>query len=361
MVDRRCLGMAQQQGVLNPSTRNGNVRVARMTIENPRYDVAMSFLSKDEAVASAIYQKLNEGLQVFFFPRSQEDLAGTDGLESMRKPFFDDSRVMLVLFRESWGKTPWTRVEETAIKEACLEHGWQRLFFVVLDPASTLPVWLPKTNVRFNYADYGLEQAVGAIKARVQENGGQNLPLTATKRGEIFEADERFRRDKSRMRSSDEGLNAILKNVIELFRQIEQKCAEVNAQGFLEIRCRSVFKEREITQSCSMTDGHVGVGVSWNQLYSNSLDRSSLIIREYNGGLIFPDEMGLRSYAFGPPETLQEIKYSPDLSFAREYGWKQDDGTEFLSSAVLAERCVIRFVDLANRYARGEIKNKSPW
>jgi hypothetical protein len=110
-----------------------------MSVEKPQYDVAISFLAKDEAVATAIYQKLNEGLRVFFYPRSQEDIAGTDGLESMRTPFFNDSRVMVVLYRDPWGKTPWTRVEETAIKEACLEHGWERLFFVVLDRASHLP------------------------------------------------------------------------------------------------------------------------------------------------------------------------------------------------------------------------------
>ena len=64
----------------------------------------------------------NEGMKVFFYPRNQEELAGTDGLESMRKPFFD-SRVMVVLYREKWGKTPWTRVEETAIKEACFKDA----------------------------------------------------------------------------------------------------------------------------------------------------------------------------------------------------------------------------------------------
>ena len=39
-----------------------------MTIENPKYDVAISFLSKDEAIASAIHQRLTEGLGVFFYP-----------------------------------------------------------------------------------------------------------------------------------------------------------------------------------------------------------------------------------------------------------------------------------------------------
>jgi hypothetical protein len=68
-------------------------------------------------------------------------------------------------------------VEETAIKDACLEFGWHRLFFLVLDQSSALPIWLPHTHVRFNHAEYGLEQAVGAIKARVQENGGDSIRI----------------------------------------------------------------------------------------------------------------------------------------------------------------------------------------
>ena len=59
-----------------------------MPIDNPKYDVAISFLFEDQNLAAAIYDKLSEGLKVFFYPRNQEELAGTDGLESMRKPFF---------------------------------------------------------------------------------------------------------------------------------------------------------------------------------------------------------------------------------------------------------------------------------
>jgi hypothetical protein len=116
---------------------------------------------------------------------SSGNLAGTDGLESMRTPFFEESRIVVVLYREPWGETPWTRVEQTAIKDSCLEYGWQQFFFLMLDKTSPPPKWLPHTHVRFNYADFGLEQAIGAIKARVKECGGVTTPLTALKRAEL--------------------------------------------------------------------------------------------------------------------------------------------------------------------------------
>jgi hypothetical protein len=47
-----------------------------------------------------------------------------------------------------------------------------------------------EAHVRFNYADFSLEQAVGAIKARVQERGGEIKPLTPTRKAELLRAEE---------------------------------------------------------------------------------------------------------------------------------------------------------------------------
>src|SRR5260221_6511073 len=115
--------------------------------DEPKYDVSISFLSQDEPTAAAVHDDLSKGLEVFFYPRNQEELAGTDGLDSMRHPSLDDSRVAVVLYRERWGTTPWTRVEETAIKDRCFKHGWHSLFFMALDNAATFPTWLPHTHV----------------------------------------------------------------------------------------------------------------------------------------------------------------------------------------------------------------------
>ena len=294
---------------------------------------------------------------MFFYPRNQEELAGTDGLESMRKPFFNDSRVMVVLYREPWGKTPWTRVEETAIKDGCLEYGWERLFFIVLDRKSPIPLWLPKTLVRLNYEDFGLEQAVGAIKARVQENGGECSPITPTKRAEIYKADERYRQDKLRMNSS-EGLESIFQSVAALFTDIEKHCAEITAQRSMQIRCGKILQEGNANQSCTLTNGNVGMAVSWYQRFSNTLDNSGLVVCEFNGGLILPTDVGQSVYLV-KPQKLLETRYAPELSRAREFGWKVNGASDFISSADLAEQCVIQFVDLANRYDNGELPRRT--
>jgi hypothetical protein len=320
-----------------------------MTIESPKFDVAISFLSKDSHMAAALYEKLSQGLNVFFFPRKQEDLAGTDGLESMRTPFYDDCRVTVVLYSDPWGKTPWTRVEETAIKDGCLAFGWQRLFFLTLDQ-SALPIWLPHTHVRFNYAEYGLDQAVGAIKARVQEQGGHALPMTPAKRAEMLQAEEQFRDDKQRM-NSETGLNCITASVRVLFTEIERLSNELQDQNRANVRCGIVFRERQVYQECVITNGYVGIHILYNQPYTNMLTGTELAIREYKSALMLPAEAGTRFY-INPPRIDRETTYLPDLSLAREYGWVQKGKKEFLSAKALANRSVIALLDLASRTMR---------
>jgi len=70
------------------------------------------------------------------------------------------------------------------------------MFFVMLDGASELPIWLPRTHVRFNYEIFGIEQAVGAIKARVLECGGIIEPMTALKRAAIYKEEARYQEQK---------------------------------------------------------------------------------------------------------------------------------------------------------------------
>jgi DNA-binding response OmpR family regulator len=138
----------------------------------PQYDVAISFLSKDQLIASYLAGRLAESLKVFYSPRNREKLTGTDPLDTMRLPFVLGSRVIVLLYRAPWGDTEWTRLEQSAIKEGCLSRGWSTLVFVQLERGGKVPVWLPRTLIRFLLEDYDIDQLIGVIKARVQERGG---------------------------------------------------------------------------------------------------------------------------------------------------------------------------------------------
>lgn len=324
--------------------------VSQMSLDNPKYDVAISFLAKDEPIAAAIDLKLRESLDVFFFPNKQKDLAGTDGMESMRTPFLKDCRVMVVLYREPWGKTRWTAIEETAIKEACFNEGWKRLFFISLDRTSRLPDWLPEFLVRLNWEDFGLEQAVGAIKTRVLENGGRPAPLTPLKKAQLLKVAENLDFERSKVGTS-EGIRKVFDKVIELFQEIQRHCEEINAQGTMEIDCRSSITPGDVYQTCALRRDRIGMAVMWRQQERTSLNNSALIVQEFIGGLPAPGQ----SVHIEAPEILDEKRYAALVSYTFEYGWTHSDVNSFVSSMTLAEQLVSQFIDLVGRANSGEL------
>ena len=85
--------------------------------DSQQHDIAISFLSKDETLACKLAEELEREFSVFVFSKEQEKLAGTDGLETLRSAFRDESRLNVVLYRDGWGESPWTRLEQTAITD----------------------------------------------------------------------------------------------------------------------------------------------------------------------------------------------------------------------------------------------------
>ena len=306
-----------------------------------KYDVAISFLSRDESIAKAFWERLGQGLRVFFYPRNQEDLAGTNGLESMRLPFLDAARLAVVLYRQPWGDTQWTGVESTAIQEGCLRLGWRRLFFIMLDEGPP-PQWVPDVYVRFNYAEYGLEQAVGAIKARVQELGGEIIPLTAAQRAEAAARQTLLLQCKEMIRSG-EGQGVVEEETQKLFLGIGAVCNEISRGGTLSIDVRI---EKRL---CIMRSACVSLAVA---LDFSSL-RSELTVREFDQRL---PVVGERRLALHEPRVLREFTFVPDLDGARQAGWtaKGSNQSAFVSTRLLAEDIVGRLIDLNARSERGE-------
>lgn len=319
------------------------------------YDVAISFLYRDLALAQALYDQLSQSLKVFFYPRNQEEIAGTDGLESMREPFRHQSRLNVVLYRAEWGKTPWTGVEEVAVKDSCLATSFKSIFFFVIEPTSQIPVWLPETHVRFNFADFTLEQAVGAIKSRVQERGGHFNPMTPSRKVALLKVEEEYQRDRRQI-SSQEGLRKVYENVELLFAEIAKQVEQVNANGHLDIDHRTTLHFGNMEQSVLLGMHRLGMAIVWFQRYSNILDENAyLIVREFNENMIIPPgHMRLRE-----PDVLKETKYDPDISRTREYVWAPRKAKgDLITSKDLAALLVLEFLDLVERDRAGKIHRK---
>ena len=83
-----------------------------------KYEVAFSFLQDDEQLALEIADRIRDRVSVgvFVYSERQEELVGTDGVDTFSRIFGEESRIVVVVYREGWGQTRWTRVEETAIR-----------------------------------------------------------------------------------------------------------------------------------------------------------------------------------------------------------------------------------------------------
>ncbi len=260
----------------------------------------------------------------------------------MRQPFLpENSRVVVVLFRDPWGQTQWTGVEALAIQDRCLKDSFQTLFFMMLDSSSTPPAWLPATHVRFNYAEFELEQAVGAIKARVKERGGTITPLTPKRRVELFKLEQEYQRDRERLRS-DTSLKVIRNQVSILFRRIEALVCDANAD---DIGLEFIPDNGQL--SCHVRNNRTSLMVTSD--YPNFGDLE-LVVREFDRRLAVCARGEQPIYFNGEPRETRARRFKPELNRAREYGWVEDGRpATFVTSEGLADRILIDFVDLVER------------
>jgi len=312
------------------------------------FDIAISFLTQDEALALELRDRLSPNTDVFVYSKKQEDLAGTDGLESFRAAFGSRARLVVVLYRSGWGQTPWTRVEETAIKERVLSDGWECLFFMMLGKGATPPKWLPKTHIRFNFEEYGLEQALGAIKGCLQRLGGILRPSDPVQQAKVVERRKAFHAERQRLLRCEEGVKAVREEVSVIYQHAESCITKINASTELKLRIGNNGN------LCVMTNGQVAVTMYWCPYYANTLEGSPLVVRELAGPVCLPGENSV--YAVDP-RVISEKRYEPELS--EEAGWcwvTEAKPKEFLSSTKVADMCVEAFLQLIDRVASGDLR-----
>ncbi len=114
-----------------------------------KYDVAISFLEKDADPAIKIDTLISHRVSTFIYPKKQVEVAGQDGEALFNAVFGKDSRAVIVLYRDLWGKTPWTRVEETAIRnrgfrkrcDAPPPNGCRKIAYGLDTPNTAPKVW----------------------------------------------------------------------------------------------------------------------------------------------------------------------------------------------------------------------------
>jgi len=308
-------------------------------------DVAITFLSRDLSLATTLRDELGSKLNVFVYTEKQEELAGTDGLESFREVFRHRARLVVILHREGWGDTDWTNVERQAIEERFLKDRTAFLFVIMLDDSQP-PPWLPQHLIRFNLKDFSVEQAVGAIKARALDLGSvvqkPSPAFSASRAREIAE----FGKRRGELFGNELGARQACEEAQKVISLISARAAEIiSTEPTLNVEYGAD------PDWCVIKKEFVAVHVSYRNRIINNIREAKFVVRELRGPVLMPRQQG---YYYHEPRELGETVYLPELDRALGWCWKLPDGKTKTNEEV-ADFSIARFFALIDAEAAGDL------
>ncbi|MGK7312694.1 MAG: hypothetical protein ACN0LA_10705, partial [Candidatus Longimicrobiales bacterium M2_2A_002] len=232
-------------------------------------------------------------------------------------------------------------IEETAIKERALEDGWDFLLVISLDGADP-PKWLPRTKLWYGFERFGIEAAIGAIDAKIQEVGGVPKEESARERAQRLRSESQREARIRETLGSQEGVNLA---VAELRKMADHLTAEAKAIAdggtpieFVRVDQR-VFYVR--TPRRSVTFG-------WSQQFANSLKYSGLLIRVLDGTYHHD------GWGDGPSEVAR-TRLKLDLDETERPVWREEGVKRPVTTRELAERYLSEVVEGTYRpYLEGD-------
>lgn len=312
-------------------------------IEDFRYDVAFSFLSEHEGLALRLSDGLTDRLSTFVYTREQPDVIGrnTDGVEAFTNVFRYESRVCVILHSDGWGKTGYTQMEESAVKERALEHGWEFLIGVCLD-ATAPPRWIPSTKIWYGYSKYGLEGLLATIDNRVAELGGRPKQDSVLEKAARTQRESDFLDAKQLFSTSTAGFKAIQDEVARLPELLSKRVTDLmNVYPSLEL----IFAKNDSPyRSVAASSPHGSFVLYWQPQYSNSLRNAGMLIVEWGGRFSYHGMAG------GPPK-LGSFSAEPTIDYARRIVWEVPKRDQPLDSEALFDYLFERILARINQKA----------
>ena len=290
-----------------------------------KYDVALSFLVQDESVATQLANILEERHRVFLYSREQEQLAGTDGETTFNEVFSKQARVVVVLCRQGWGESPWTRIEETAIRNRAYEEGYDFALFVPTDDKLAVPRYVPKTRLWIGLARFGLNGAASVIDARIQELGGEPRVLTLEERAARAQQAADFKVFREGYFRSPEGIQAADAGFSRIVEAIEQRM-----EGLQAAAPGLAFQAKRFGRTLVVLGTGPALKLEWHRQYANSLEGAYLDVTIWEGHPPVPGAFAFRE-EHHPRHTLRP---TPDVTEGRTFAWnfKPPEGVRLLGT-----------------------------
>ncbi len=279
-----------------------------------QYDVAYSFMAQDEAIAAELDELLRGRISTFLYSKRQENIAGTDGEKSFNAVFSEQARLVVVLYRTGWGGTPWTRIEETAIRNRAYEEGYDFVIFIPLDSPPTVPRWLPRTRLWIGLNRWGVSGAASAIESRIQELGGEPHEESVIDKAARIEAQIKFLETRTKFLRSIEGVAAASALFSQLKDAIKDEIEQVNLAS-----PTFGFTAKYQAGKFIIIGRGPGLSVQWTYHYANSLQDAFLNVALWNG---HPPWSGLSDIGQNHQHELERKQFEFDIKPDGNHCWK---------------------------------------
>ena len=300
-----------------------------------KYDVAFSFLERDEDLAVQVDALLRGRVNTFVPSRRAAFLAHTDFEQTVHRVFECEARIVAVFYRGGWGRAGCTLLEETAVRARAHEEGYEFILLIPLDIPPSLPPWIPKKQIWLGRDRWGVEGIAAVIEARVQHAGGMRREETPLERAKHLERELVSQEERQAFLNSQEGVRSAQSELAKLFNDIDRISNEINKTT----RKISLHLDRDEKHLVLSTHG-LSLDVTWVLRSPNTLGKSSLQVMLWKGRL------AVHGAAFEKPRRLEKTEFCFDRTLAGEIGWREQERKDrFLSSLELAEACVTLLLD----------------
>jgi hypothetical protein len=319
--------------------RSPTNRVRGSYADSGKYDVALSFLQEDEHIAQSLHDLLHDRYKVFLYSKRQEELAGQDGELRFNEVFGKESRSVVVLHRAKWGQTPWTRIEEVAIRNRAYDEGYDFTLFIPTQLPVALPKWLPRTRIWCNLERWGTESAAAVIEHHINTCGGEGRSETIgdrTSRLRRALAAENRRRE---FLHSHEGVKAAEAAFDQVANALENWTTTDIAKS-LELHFKREGRALLFVKALP-SDNQVSMTVTWACRYTNELDDARIVVTEWRGLPRWPGY-----FTWEEPTQLAEQRFLCDLdSHGQLYWQREDSGKRAHSPDEFATQLATLFMD----------------
>lgn len=289
-----------------------------------KYDVAFSLTDDCKEIARQLNDLLKNKLKTYVYFENIPVTVGQPGIAFFMQVFGSDSRMIVVLISEDWGKTNFTRIEDQAIRDRIVKNGWDFILLVKLQDQVRIPDWYPKENIWIAYDGNNIEAIASVIEYKVKELGGKVTEESLIAKAERIEArDNKQAEIDSLLNSEHKGIELANAEIKELFSVVEGKVQDLKSSI-----PSKYFQFEKSNDRIKVTNISYLLIFHWHPRSANFLEGSKLdvVLKKKKRGELMIDTVY---------QDLNKQSYEFTINLSDMKGWK--DKKTFNSSEKLAD------------------------